>query len=77
MCRDEVRIIHSSESETVEKEEAKYHEDAYENAIPQLPIHAKFYSLFTYLKILHREIQGVQRPDVKGRQSASQREDDE
>lgn len=77
MVRNKAGVAGASEGERVEEEEAEDHDDASQDAPPQLLIHQRLGPLFPVDEILHRRIQRVQRPHVERRQSGGERKHDD
>lgn len=75
VLRNEILNVLAHKDKRVEEEEPKYHYNASQDAPPELLIHHRLYSLLSVDQIFHSRAEGVQRPDVKGRQCRSKRED--
>ncbi|KAI6757369.1 hypothetical protein HG531_003194 [Fusarium graminearum] len=74
---DEVGVASRGKCKAVEEEETKDDHDTDENSPPELSIHGFFGMLLSLAEILEGPVEGVERPDIEGSQSTSQREDDQ
>lgn len=70
-------INSASKGEGVDEKEAENHNDAAEDAPPQLLVHQRLSLLLPVDEILHGGIERVQSPHVEGRQGAGERKNDQ
>lgn len=77
MGGDKVGVVDRGKGEAVEEEKGKndYHSD--EDRPPQLLVHDFFGVLLAFSEVLEGKVERVERPDVKGSQRSSKREDNE
>lgn len=77
MAGDEIGGGAFGEGEGVQEEEAEDDDDGGEDAPPEFLVHHRFHGLFALEEVFHGVVEAVERPDVKGGESAGEREDDE
>ena len=73
----EAGVTAAGKDKGVDEKEAKDHNDAAQNAPPELLVHHCLCLLLAVDEVLHRGIEGVQCPNVKGRQSSREGKNDE
>lgn len=77
VSRSKVRIAGAGEGKRVEEKEAEDDKDAAKNAPPESLVHEELDALLAVDKVLHREVQRVKSPNVEGRESCRERQNNQ
>lgn len=77
MCWRKVRSRGTGKRKAVDEKEAKYDDDAGQDAPPEPLVHGSFDMLLTLHEVLHGEVQRIQGPDVESGQRGGQWQNDE